>query len=690
METARPSREPQPKTGASKQNLPMREGRLDWAVAILCIMSGAVGLRLVNDSEFWNQFMSGSGPTAPLGTVVREQGGVRYRADGSPVWHDVRGQAANVSGGDLVFTSSDGKAELQMFDGGSVKIMPNSLVVVQSASPKDEGAALFLGKLVKPKSQPNSLIEIKQGSVKLDLTKEAKSVEVAVRDKKYKISSETAQGSLEVSVGGETAADQVRFTSGSGTKLKISEENLTGTKKKTIQLDGGQAALIKPKGEVTVKVIPFQAMVPQNGDMVVFLPASADKPVGSTLFRWEWFEDRLGPKANEAKVRVEIEGKEKKSVEALGRSRNAKVELPQGNYKWRLVYDDSKSGVVESPWIPFSTSALTPPVVLGPVDESKVFTKKGEKKTIPFTWEKLAPGLKPILEIAPSSPKGAQKITQSGELTGTTVALEAGQYSWRMLAEDPNGRQSKWTEEHRLVVEDQALPLASTINPALVTAPVKVEDPAEKAKQEAEAAAAVAAEKERREAMRKITAAPVAASTRLGENVTLEEASVTVKWEPVEGAEEYEVTFFNEKLEPVRQEKVKDPQIPLRVRSADEAPSRYRVQAKLGSGRKIASSMVPLKFDFAAPIPKQPPNGMVTKPGSSVLLTWERTALTEAYKLQVAEDASFKKILEEKSGADNWGVFSPSKPGTYYWRVQARSAKRQSSWSRVGNFSIKK
>ena len=90
--------------------------RSDWWIAAFCMVLGSAGLRAVGDPVLWNELLRRSGPqtTQPMGEVLRKGGGVRFRSQGSPLWHDVAERSESVSAGDTIFTGEDGHAELKL------------------------------------------------------------------------------------------------------------------------------------------------------------------------------------------------------------------------------------------------------------------------------------------------------------------------------------------------------------------------------------------------------------------------------------------------------------------------------------------------------------------------------------------------------------------------------------------------
>ncbi len=108
----------------------------------------------------------------------------------------------------------------------------------------------------------------------------------------------------------------------------------------------------------------------------------------------------------------------------------------------------------------------------------------------------------------------------------------------------------------------------------------------------------------------------------------------------------------------------------------------------LADGREVASTQVPIRVLMSAPVVKLPQPGSILKAGAGGLMTWEKTAITEEYELQVATNPGFSKPSIQLKQKQNFYLLQAPKAGSYYWRVRSLGGGRESAWSENGHFSV--
>lgn len=95
----------------------------------------------------------------------------------------------------------------------------------------------------------------------------------------------------------------------------------------------------------------------------------------------------------------------------------------------------------------------------------------------------------------------------------------------------------------------------------------------------------------------------------------------------------------------------------------------------------------------APPLPNTPsltaPNNGASDLMTSQLFTWNSTAITSTYRLQLALDASFANIVVDSDNlsAPNLNLSDLINGTTYYWRVLSNNASGASAWSETWSFS---
>lgn len=113
----------------------------------------------------------------------------------------------------------------------------------------------------------------------------------------------------------------------------------------------------------------------------------------------------------------------------------------------------------------------------------------------------------------------------------------------------------------------------------------------------------------------------------------------------------------------------------------------WRIRPFYGDVKGQWSAVLP--FDSQDPLPA-PGLGATGIDGYTVTLNWSEVNGAVKYKLQVAKDAEFTKIILNEPVFTTTKQFSlPEKLKTYYWRVRAVDEVRvKSPWSTTGTFTV--
>jgi hypothetical protein len=179
---------------------------------------------------------------------------------------------------------------------------------------------------------------------------------------------------------------------------------------------------------------------------------------------------------------------------------------------------------------------------------------------------------------------------------------------------------------------------------------------------------------------------PVKAATKLkgeGDKLQLDELAVTLRWSDIPDTKDYLVTVLKASGEPMTQASVNDPEYTIILKSLETTRYEYRIAANLTSGAQVTSDLVPIEIQLSPPMPKQPAAKSHFRKGEHTLMTWERTALTTAYRIQISTDPGFKHLVVNRMINDrNSYLFAIPEPGTYHWRVRGHAGKKSSQWSK--------
>lgn len=133
--------------------------------------------------------------------------------------------------------------------------------------------------------------------------------------------------------------------------------------------------------------------------------------------------------------------------------------------------------------------------------------------------------------------------------------------------------------------------------------------------------------------------------------------------------------------------------------TTDLEPERNYFLRFVNQSGKVVSYSDTISFSTsikAAPIPNLPANNAKFNVTSSsvsevsVNFEWKRKLSFDRYRLQIAKDANFSRIILDKSVAGN-NLLTPIPIGYYFWRVRAiGDGEISEMWSRAQTFSVNK
>lgn len=179
--------------------------------------------------------------------------------------------------------------------------------------------------------------------------------------------------------------------------------------------------------------------------------------------------------------------------------------------------------------------------------------------------------------------------------------------------------------------------------------------------------------------------APVKVETRIYLEEEVHHLPVKIQWETIPDAN-YVIQIFKNNLPWISQSNLKQAFFQFSLESLDFDQLSYQVTAKLSSGEEILSEALPIEIDYESPIVKIF-SGKIKK-GKNLMISWQRTALTSEYQIQVSTDPNFSKIEMDYIAPQNLAFFRAKTQGSIFIRVKSLSGERQSPWSAVKEVTV--
>ena len=180
-------------------------------------------------------------------------------------------------------------------------------------------------------------------------------------------------------------------------------------------------------------------------------------------------------------------------------------------------------------------------------------------------------------------------------------------------------------------------------------------------------------------------------STRILDRRFLDFIPVRLSWDPISKAKSYRVRVFHGD-QPVVDTELTDPakgRFAFQLKELDDDPYSFQISVTLGSGQILEGARTPLDVHFVNPIVKFPARGQGLRNGAKFMITWEQTLFTSKYRVQVAADRAFRKMLLDRETDVNLQAFEAPAAGVFYVRVKSVSGKRDSTWSKARELSVR-
>ena len=614
-----------------------RDSRWDLAVGSLCLVIGVFGLRLAGKINSFDELTSPTGSS--IGEVRWLNGGVRYRAKSSILWHDLSNDTRSVGNGDMIFTGDDGSADLTLDGNSSARVMSNSLVVVRSTAKAEQQQASGLAGLFNIGVEQTKTVQVEKGGVRIDLKEGADGVEVVANGTTFLAKAKSSRASVDISIDPNDPNAGLKIQSDNDVELTV--KGKAGAEAKKFDLSAGQAAIV-PKGkQLTVEEPAYRPLLPTaNTKLVVAADTLKDElPAASIKFTWR----PVKTTAPRTAARLELEGRERVSLRITDDISENEIPLTTGNYRWRLASESMKQGERwTTAWTSFSVTALGAPVAIAPANGFSTFVQEGEEQNINFEWQALKPDARAEIEVVDKD--GVQRIIAANEgETQVEASFQPGQYRWRVRSVSEKLPASGWSTWREL-----GLPLDIYSNVDHLNASKKVE---------------------------------VLKSKRL------DKLPIRVKWEPLPGVENYSVSVLDSDGKVIISRNVKGSFTDFKLNSLENKPT-FIVKGVTPNGRTIASEETPVIPDLPSPGTRFPASGALLPRKRYTYLTWTKTALTSEYTVQIAHDSAFKSVVVDEQRADNFIRFFTGAPGEYFWRVRAKAGDLESRWSPARRFEV--
>ncbi|MDR3608471.1 MAG: FecR domain-containing protein [Oligoflexia bacterium] len=168
-----------------------------------------------------------------------------------------------------------------------------------------------------------------------------------------------------------------------------------------------------------------------------------------------------------------------------------------------------------------------------------------------------------------------------------------------------------------------------------------------------------------------------------------------LSWEPYPGVSGYHL-HLSRPNRPTEDIQVSGTDYNVVRESISDQARTYEVSANLPNGWIVKSPGDRLMFEFIPPSPVSPADGTLLADKnnlwdeSGVLISWQKTGISEAYVFEISEDPEFKQMIVNRRQKDNFLVFKPANRDViYFWRVRAVAGESVSNPSQTFRFRVK-
>lgn len=353
--------------------------------------------------------LSGATPLAQVSSVDDE---VLRRPSTRLLWLPVN-TGDNLYTGETIRTSNRGELNIQLLKGGSIKLEPDSLVVLQE-------------------SKGQISLDLMEGSLFVDAKKSdseaSDAPKLVLNSKSGQVDLTGASATLSKGSGGRVDLQVVEGTA-----------KVRGANGKSQEVTSGKTSSLDEKGTI-FDTSNWKILSPRAG-LTLFINLEDEKPVA-----FEW----LGlPK--EWKVHI-LAGETKKTMKEIGTTApgetSASVKLPLGKFWWKLIAKDPQNQTVaeKSSSSRLEILAHRVPAVTSPLANAKILMEGNAGANVLFQWEKPESGADVRFEVSAKADL-SEKIFErqfQKENQFSLPGLKEGLYYWRVSV-SPQGEGKAFT-----------------------------------------------------------------------------------------------------------------------------------------------------------------------------------------------------------------------------------------------------
>jgi len=346
------------------------------------------------------------------------------------------------------------------------------------------------------------------------------------------------------------------------------------------------------------------------------------------------------------------------------------VNLNPGDYKWRVHFENGKSNIQS-----FSVKKIPYPTIEYP-KSNKIFTSILGVAKINFKISSLTHNKDLILEI--KSVDEIRKIKL--EKSEFTVELKDGKYIAQINSHLESEKVTfevssasveaviKKMEENKkeVLVKSEQKPI---IKKVVITPQVFVFKKVETKEIEKKA----------------LTHSVTRGNSRYSGSGSLDKISMKVSWEPLKDIINYQVSLVGDQ-KVIQKSTTTDSYFEFFLKSIGYDGLYYQVNANLKNGSTLSGPKIPIEIHLSSPILKKP--AQKTYLDDDGLMTWEKTALTDGYQIEISKNKTFADLVKKETVKQNFFMFKGYK-GLFYWRVRAVAGSKKSIWSEIYKFKSK-
>ncbi len=379
-------------------------------------------------------FRSRESKNSKIGSITRAENDVRLRASDSFSWNPAK-PAEVVFERDSVFTGKRSQTQIDLIDGSKLFLNENSLVTLVAKNGTLE-LNLRYGN-IKTEINPTSKLELKSGSQKIQIDKQAGTSTLEIKKPKFGLI-------------------KLKLLAG-----KLTVKNSGSTSNETLVVD--QTLVIKPTGTIQKSKPGMIELITPN--LSQFYQGNPEKG-----FYLDWHSQNM-----EKTTLYISKDKDFKSNVVTQPNVKTKVfvkELPSGIYFWKISGLDANSINIQSEVRTFSTSLLEKITIVYPAPDSKIAVEtrndiKTHKVPVKINWTNIYDWVQ--IQIAGTAdfatPLYDKELTKTYTLENSYTA---GSYFIRARGKKAM-QMTDWSDVRKFDVIVSAKPLVKTAVPILLT-----------------------------------------------------------------------------------------------------------------------------------------------------------------------------------------------------------------------------